>query len=158
MTSRLPERCSTALVVVALACASCAVGPDFQRPAPPESPGYAFLPAPAATASAVVAQGESQRVVLGERIRADWWRLFGSPELDALVARALAANPTIEAAQASLRIARENAAAQRGFFFPTVAAGYNVNRTKQSGAVPAATTATPAVVGPSPSTPSTPRS
>ncbi|MBV9889409.1 MAG: efflux transporter outer membrane subunit, partial [Rhizobacter sp.] len=94
-----------------------------------------------------VAHGESQRVVLGERIRGDWWHLFGSRELDALVARAFAANPTIEAAQASLRAARENAAAQRGFFFPTVAAGYNVNRTKQTGSVPASSTATPADAG-----------
>jgi NodT family efflux transporter outer membrane factor (OMF) lipoprotein len=145
---RLRDLFVAALLVAALACLlSCTVGPDFQRPDPPRTQTYAPSPLPSATASAPAGQGASQRFIVGERIRGDWWHLFRSHELDALVARAFAANPTIEAAQAALRAARENTAAQRGFFFPTVSAGYNFNRTKQNGAVPPSTTATPADAG-----------
>ena len=46
-------------------------------------------------------------------------------ELDALVEEALRANPDVHAAQAALRQALENTAAQRGSYFPTVQAGFD---------------------------------
>lgn len=148
MTRSTPEARRAALAAaLALACASCAVGPDFHAPEPPASKGYAPQPIAASTAAAPGAQGIPQQVVPGERIRRDWWTLFRSRELDTLIERAFAANPTVESAQAALRVAQENLAAQRGAFFPSVTAGYDFNRTKQAGAVPAATTATPASAG-----------
>jgi len=49
-----------------------------------------------------------------------WWQMFGNPELDALVASGLAANPTIGEAQAALSAAAENAAANNGAFLPQI--------------------------------------
>lgn len=148
MTRSTPERGRLAVALAAaLLCASCAVGPDYQRPAVATGASYSPQPIATGTPAAQGPQGNAQRLAMGERLRRDWWTMFQSRELDALIARALAANPTVEAAQAALRVAQENVAAQRGFFFPTVGVGYNFNRTKQSGAVPAATTATPASAG-----------
>ncbi len=53
----------------------------------------------------------------------EWWTLFRSKALNGLVAEALARNPNLEAAQASLRAARATTEAQRGALFPQV--GFN---------------------------------
>ena len=113
--------------------AGCAVGPDYVRPQLPPSQGYSPAPLPAATASSAGPGGAEQRFVAGRDIQADWWTVFQSAPLNALIKKALAANPNIEAAQASLRVAQENVYAQRGFFFPTVQAGYTPSRTKLAG-------------------------
>jgi NodT family efflux transporter outer membrane factor (OMF) lipoprotein len=70
---------------------------------------------------------EAPSAVPGE-IPADWWRLFRSPKLDALVDEALAHSPDIASAEAALRAARETALAQQGAFFPTVDAQYAPTR------------------------------
>ena len=123
--------------MLALACAAllagCTVGPDFRRPDPPMAKGYAPSALPLDTVSAPVPGGDAQRFAPGRDIQADWWTLFGSPRLDALIARALARSPTLEAAQAALRAAQENVYAQRGFFYPTVGIGYSPARTKIAG-------------------------
>lgn len=113
--------------------AGCAVGPDFKRPTAPDNAGYAPQALPAVTASAAVRGGDAQRFVSDQDVAFAWWKAFGSPELDRLVERALRANPTIEAAKASLRQAQELVYAQQGYFFPTVAANYNAERQKLAG-------------------------
>jgi NodT family efflux transporter outer membrane factor (OMF) lipoprotein len=70
---------------------------------------------------------------MGGDVVFQWWRSFRSPALDALVAKAFAANPTIPAAQAALRQAQELVSAQRGFFFPTLDATDQAERHKVSG-------------------------
>ena len=67
-------------------------------------------------------------------IAGDWWTLFHSPQLDRLIARALAANPDLQAAQYALREARENVRAEQGSFFPTVSGSTEATRARQSGA------------------------
>jgi NodT family efflux transporter outer membrane factor (OMF) lipoprotein len=89
---------------------------------------------PAATAAAPLPGGEAQRFVDGLDIPGQWWTLFKSAELNALIERALANNPTLEAAQAALRQANENTAAERGSFFPSVSGQYQAQRQKSSAA------------------------
>jgi NodT family efflux transporter outer membrane factor (OMF) lipoprotein len=108
--------------------ASCAVGPDFKPPPAPEATGYTVHPL-TDTVSTPVANGEAQHFRNGADIAGDWWHLFGSPALDDLVRQALAANPSLPAAQASLRQAMEAVAAQRGSYFPTVDAELSASRT-----------------------------
>ncbi len=113
--------------------AGCAVGPDYQRPELPATSGYAPAAWPTQTEAAATLAGAAQRLALGQDIRADWWAVFQSQPLNDLIERALAANPTLEAAHAALRIAQENVYAQQGFFYPTVQAGYTASRTKIAG-------------------------
>lgn len=118
--------------VLALLLAGCTVGPDFRQPVPPAVAGYAPGPLPNATADAAAASGGAQRFRVGQDIPAQWWTLFRSPALNALVARALRDNPDLEAAQAALRAAREVVHAQAGASFPTVQAGLTPQRQKNA--------------------------
>ena len=121
------------LVMAAALAASCAVGPRYHTPAAPADAGYAPTPLPQSSASSAVHGGEEQRLISGRDIPFEWWQLFQSPALNALVERAFKANPTIAAAQAALVQAQELVYAQRGFFFPTIDANYNFERQKLAG-------------------------
>jgi NodT family efflux transporter outer membrane factor (OMF) lipoprotein len=116
----------------ALLLAACVAGPDFKRPAPPGP--TALGPAPAATASAPGAlAGAPQRFVAGGEISHQWWTLFHSQPLDALIDKALAGNPDLKAAEAALRAAHENTLAQRAAYLPSVTAGVSATRQRQPG-------------------------
>lgn len=120
-------------VVAAFALASCAVGPDFKPPAAPADAGY--TPEKLADTTATdIAGGGAQHFNSGEDIPGEWWSLFHSPPLDTLVKEALAHNPDLTAAQASLRQAHENTLATEGNFFPTIGAEYTHTREKFNGA------------------------
>lgn len=123
------------LVPVTAACllASCAVGPNYKRPTTPAAERYTPAPLPPATAVAAGVAGAAQVFSPTHDISAQWWTLFRSPELSALIERAYAANPTIDAAVATLKQTQENVYAQRGFYFPSVQANYNRQRNKVSG-------------------------
>jgi NodT family efflux transporter outer membrane factor (OMF) lipoprotein len=124
--------CALALASTTLLSA-CAVGPDFMRPLRQLSESFSPSPLPESTATSPLPGGEAQRFVATKDIQADWWTLFESPALNSLIEKAFAANPTLEAAQASLRAAQANVSAQRGFFYPTVQLGYSPSRTKLAG-------------------------
>jgi NodT family efflux transporter outer membrane factor (OMF) lipoprotein len=131
LVARAPRRVA---VMAALSVLSgCAVGPDFKHPEPPPDAGYTPVPLPPKTASAATHGGEAQRFAIGRDIQFDWWKLFRSPALDALVKQAFKANPTIDSAVAALKQAQENVYAQQGYFFPTVAAGYTFERQQLAG-------------------------
>jgi NodT family efflux transporter outer membrane factor (OMF) lipoprotein len=120
-------------MLVLAAVAGCAVGPNYKRPALPAADSYAPSPLPPDTAAVTAPDGAAQNFSAARNISAQWWALFQSPELNALIERAYAANPTIDAALATLKQAQENVYAQRGFFFPTIQASYTRQRSKLSG-------------------------
>lgn len=115
------------LCVTLLSCglAACAVGPDFARPKPPETQRYTHEEQPAST---IVAEGGPQRFQRGATIAADWWRLFKCPKLDAVVTQSFAYNPTLQAAQASLRQSQDNLRAGYGIFYPQLGASFQPTR------------------------------
>jgi hypothetical protein len=121
------------LVMTFVLAAGCAVGPRYHTPEAPANAGYAPAPLPSSTAAAEVHGGEEQRLISARDIPFEWWQLFQSPALNALVERAFRANPTIAAAQAALVQAQELVYAQRGFFFPTINANYDFERQKIPG-------------------------
>jgi NodT family efflux transporter outer membrane factor (OMF) lipoprotein len=123
-----------AVAAVAAVLTACAVGPDYRAPDAPAAPGYTEKPLPAQTEAAPAAGGEAQRFEPGAAISAEWWKLFGSPELDRLIQTALAGHPTLEAAQATLRQAQENLNAQYAVLYPSVDAGLSARRQRTSGA------------------------
>jgi NodT family efflux transporter outer membrane factor (OMF) lipoprotein len=114
------------------ALVSCAVGPDFKKPAPPEVSGYTAKPVLATSSAADVAGGHAQRFIEGGDIPGEWWTLFHSKPLNTLIERSLKANPDIKAAQAALLAARENLLAQKGAYYPSVSAGFSASRQKTS--------------------------
>jgi NodT family efflux transporter outer membrane factor (OMF) lipoprotein len=105
---------------VVLALAACAVGPDFAPPPAPPVGGYTPEAHLATTASVDVAGGAAQKFLVGRDIPGEWWKVFHSKELDGLIAEALRANPSLQAAQAALWQAKENLYATAGKLLPTV--------------------------------------
>jgi NodT family efflux transporter outer membrane factor (OMF) lipoprotein len=116
-----------------LMVAGCAAGPNFKSPAPPAVSGYAAHPLSPTAATPNVAGGAAQRFVAGSDLPSDWWTLFHSPPLNALIEQSLANNHDLKAAQAALSVARENTRAQRGAFFPSVSTAFSATRQRQSG-------------------------
>ena len=113
---------------------ACAVGPDFKRPSAPPSERYTAEPLPAQTAASEGAAGAAQTYVPSGDISAQWWTLFRSEQLNALVEQALKGSPDVAAAQAALRQAHENLAAQQGALLPQIDANASATRQKISGA------------------------
>jgi NodT family efflux transporter outer membrane factor (OMF) lipoprotein len=120
------------VIYVALV-SSCAVGPSYHPPTAPANAGYAPTPLPDSSAAAPVHGGEPQRLINDRDIPFGWWQLFQSSPLNALVTRSFKANPTLPAARAALAQAQELVRAQRGFYYPTVAAGFQGERVKVAG-------------------------
>jgi len=108
--------------------AACAVGPDFAPPPAPPVAGYTPDTPPATTAATDVNGGAAQKFVMGRDIPGDWWKVFHSREIDALIAEALRANPNLQAAQASLWQAKENLYAAGGKLLPSIDATGNATR------------------------------
>lgn len=129
------HRLLTLPLLVAL-LAGCAVGPDFKKPDAPHAAAFTRDAFPSVTTSAPTTVGQSQRFLPGAELPEDWWRLFESTELNALVQESFKANPTVEAAQAALRQAHAMVKAQRGNYLPKVTAGYTPTRGRASGESP----------------------
>jgi len=116
-------------VTAALALSACAVGPDFKVPEPPPVNCFTPEPQPAATASSGGGAGsQAQRFVRGRDIPGEWWKVFHNKDLDGLIVQALEANPSLQAAQASLWQAKENLYAATGKLLPTVDANASATR------------------------------
>ena len=91
------------VAAAALALAGCkAVGPDFQRPAPPATSGY-LMQGDATTPTAQLSPDQ--------RPASAWWKTFGSADLDRVLDQALAGNQTVAQANASLERLRQLALA-----------------------------------------------
>lgn len=131
---RTHGRSAGAASVIVLALGGCAVGPDFKPPAAPATAGYTAEALPAQTVVTSVAGGEAQRFQFGQDLPGQWWSLFGSGQLDGLIAQALAHYPDIKAQQAALRAAMENVRAQEGLFAPQLQGSGYASREKVSGA------------------------
>ena len=106
---RLPHCSLMALAALLLLLGACTAGPEFTPPPPPPpQAGYG-------------ADGAG-RAMMGEAGPREWWKSFGSSDLDALVARALASNYSLAASRATLERARERIAAVTGQSLPQVQA------------------------------------
>ena len=108
--------------------ASCAVGPNFKKPAAPTVHDYTPTPVSTTSSSTNVVGGEAQRFVTGQDIAGDWWTLFHSQPLNALIERSLTNNPSLKAAQAALAVARETRLAQKGAYYPSVFGSFSASR------------------------------
>jgi NodT family efflux transporter outer membrane factor (OMF) lipoprotein len=124
---------SAGIAAGSLALSAC-VGPNFVPPAAPAVDGYV----PGKLASPNPGPGgpkvASQHFVTGEDVSARWWAAFRSEPLNDLIRQAVNHNPTLQAAEAAINVAQDNALAQRGLFFPQVSANYSPSFQQISGA------------------------
>jgi NodT family efflux transporter outer membrane factor (OMF) lipoprotein len=116
----------------AILLAGCAVGPDFHVPAAPETSGYTKEPLASRTSSTDTPTGQPQHFDKGRDIPQEWWTLFKSPKLNALIQRSLKSNPNLQSAIATLRVTKEAVYAQQGKFFPVAQANFNPTRQQTS--------------------------
>lgn len=105
-------------LMIMMLLVGCAVGPDYQQPAPPATTHWNDK-GDSAVKSQISSAATNPR----------WWKTFGSPQLDSLIERAIAGNLTLQ--QTVLRIAgaREQINQAGGAFFPSV--NGNVQATRQ---------------------------
>ena len=122
------------LGLLCLALAACTVGPDFVRPDVPVNAGYTQDQLSSTAQADIASGGAAQRLINGMDIPGQWWTLFRSAALNALVEEALRANPNVSAAQAALRQANELVYADQASLFPSVGANLSKSREKVSGA------------------------
>ena len=129
---------TTIALSISVALSGCVVGPNFQAPEAPKTANGSELQSYTADRSSVTAAtpatavgqgGVAQHILYGADLPAQWWTLFHSPALDQLIKSALAQNPTLQAAEASLRQAQENYNATTGTLtYPSVTGQLGANR------------------------------
>jgi NodT family efflux transporter outer membrane factor (OMF) lipoprotein len=113
---------------LALVAGCTTVGPNFKPPAEPTVTRYI---SPGETSASMT----GQTVALGEKVTADWWTLFRSPDLDQLVKQAIADSPTLDSAKARLAEAREGVAQARSALYPQASLAAGFSREKESPAM-----------------------
>src|ERR1700761_7401398 len=113
---------SSALVVavMSLATSGCAVGPNFNPAAAPDVTGYVKGELGPADPGKGPSDVPGQRFISGADVSTRWWAAFKSEPLNELVKESVDHNPNLQAAEAAIKVARYNALAQRGLFFPQV--------------------------------------
>ena len=126
----ISRRVILSAAAAAAALSGCAVGPDFHRPAPPAAKDYGSAPTHGATVAADGRGGEAQRFLEEMDIPGQWWEVFESPKLSALIEQALKGNPNMDAAHAALREAQDLYKAQRGALFPALQGSFGAQRSK----------------------------
>jgi NodT family efflux transporter outer membrane factor (OMF) lipoprotein len=116
---RVPGACLRVILAFAL-LSGCAVGPDFVKPPPPPVNGYTR------TGAGIDAGNQPKTHFIQDLdIPGQWWAIYHSAALNRLIEDAMAHNADLQAAQAALRVARENAAAQRGGFYPQLSGSFS---------------------------------
>ena len=129
-----PSHLLASLSLLCLVLAGCTVGPDFTRPDVGANADYSREKLTTTAQADIAVGGAAQRLIAGMDIPGQWWTLFRSPALNALVEEALRANPDVSAAQAALRQANELVYADQASLFPSVSGNVQKAREKVSGA------------------------
>ncbi|MET3622063.1 efflux transporter outer membrane subunit [Burkholderia ambifaria] len=112
----------------ALGLSGCAMAPSSTPPAMPSPAHYGETPQPPRTAEAA---GVAQQFDIGAAPVPQWWRLYRSGALDALVDEGLSANPTLAATEKTLAAAQQELRAQVGAStLPSLDANAQVARTR----------------------------
>jgi NodT family efflux transporter outer membrane factor (OMF) lipoprotein len=100
----------------------CMVGPDFLKPEAPATDTYTAEPLPPKTqATPELKGGAAQVFKTGVDIPHEWWELFKSPELNALIDRGIENSPDLQTAQATLLQVQEELSALTGeLMYPSI--------------------------------------
>lgn len=114
-STRTAKRLVAVVVVTLLGLAGgCTVGPHYHAPAPPTETSYTPQPQARETVGSPGPAGGVQHFDPSTEIPTQWWTLFHSAELNAMVNEALQNSPTLAQATARLREAQEELRARTG--------------------------------------------
>ena len=136
-------------LLLAWAClgiSGCEVGPNFTAPLASAATGY-VIPAAPAPGTLAAAVPTPQRFVAGERLSPQWWTLFHSAALDAVVKEAVSGSLSLEVARARVAQAQEAVGAARSAWSPQVSLSASAARERLTAAsfgLPASALALPA--------------
>jgi NodT family efflux transporter outer membrane factor (OMF) lipoprotein len=145
------------LAVSGLLLASCSVGPNFHRPAPPSTETYytpeketapdtgSMTPTPQTSSTPAVPPTQpstspplpEQVLKVGADLPAQWWQVFKSPALDQTLKLSLANSPTLVQANATLAQAQEQVRVAQAAFLPRLGSNAGVQRNGSSEPGPA---------------------
>lgn len=117
--------------LAALIVASCAVGPDYQRPSAEMPPAW---------------QPEApweQAAPMDGALKGNWWELFQDPQLNPLVEHSLSGNQNLRVAAARLNQAQAQLTIARSALFPEIALASSASRSKDSANRPLSAYSTP---------------
>ena len=129
-----------ALTVAAAAfLCGCTVGPKYSRPSTPAPPSF-VEPAPE---SYIKTPGWKQAEPADSTLRADWWQLFGSSELNTLEQQVDVSNQNLKAAEARFRQARALIQVNRSNLYPTISTSPSITSNRISAHSPTGGTTTP---------------
>jgi NodT family efflux transporter outer membrane factor (OMF) lipoprotein len=120
--------------VFALVGSGCAVGPNFSPPPAPDVDRYTKEPISSPNPGPGGPRVEGQHFVTGADVSLRWWTAFRSRPLDELIRLSVDHNPSLQAAEAAIKVAQFNALAQRGLFLPQIGANYSPSLQQISGA------------------------
>src|SRR6516225_4049581 len=138
-----PARAIFASLLV-LTVSGC-VGPNFVPPPAPDAEGY--LPGKLASPSPGPGgpRVAGQHFITGADVSARWWAAFHSEPLNDLIRQSVEQSPTLQAAEAAIKIANYNALAQRGIWLPQITANSTSQQTlvANPGQVPSIPTESP---------------
>ncbi|MFO1307425.1 MAG: efflux transporter outer membrane subunit [Burkholderiales bacterium] len=109
------HRTRLALALVALGLAGCTVGPDYVRPPVDAPAAFRF-----------------EAAHVAETADAEWWKQYGDPVLDRLIAQALEANRNVKIAAANVEAAAAIVTQARAPMFPQVGYGASAERARFS--------------------------
>ena len=123
-----------AFTLMMMLFSGCTLGPDFTKPASPDTKSYTTGKPSNRITTTSSESGAAQTLALGKDIRGQWWTLFRSPALTRLIEQAMKRNPDLQAALSALTEARENASAKQGSLFPALDLSASASRQKYSGA------------------------
>ena len=114
-----PSMRTITIALFVAASAGCAVGPNYEEPAPPKVEKF---------------DQATQTGVSTDAISVTWWKEFGDARLDDLVQKAIAGNRGVKAAAAAVREARALFAESEFDLLPDLEAGGSYTRRKMSSA------------------------
>lgn len=115
----------------------CTVGRNYERPVRPPSASYMINGASEHRSRSTNSADGDQNSSNVKGVSSPWWAELGSARLNALVDQALQSSPTLAAAEATLRQARQTYVAHAGAAqSPQMNAGLGVQRQRASGATP----------------------
>src|SRR5580692_8794307 len=115
-------------IAAAASLAGCNVGPKYARPSVPAAPAYKEQP----PAEFKESGGWQQAQPGDDKIRADWWGIFGSAELNALEEQINPSNQTLKAAEARFREARALIQLNRSKLYPTISTSPSIASDRNS--------------------------